>query len=236
MVVDPTPSGSGLSSEEFDQRWEDRQDNLEEDGDEGGPRAERRSPAAVLGSKRVGVVMVSEEMQMGIERVIDGMSAFHFILSSLCQKTMTGLWLIPCADVDPNLIRRAFLALRENPQAADQIKITTRDRREGKTRMVPEMMVAKAAAMLPGEYAAVRNVFEEMERRLGKGWIEEAGMRAERSSRPYRDEQVAASLQRTPSEEANAKELDQSTTRHAKQSSRRISIVESSGTLGPGLW
>lgn len=31
--------------------------------------------------------------------------------------------------------------------------------------------MAKAAGFLPGEYAAVRNVVEETERRLGFGWL-----------------------------------------------------------------
>ena len=30
--------------------------------------------------------------------------------------------------------------------------------------------MAQAAGFLPGEYAAVRNVVGEMERRVGKGW------------------------------------------------------------------
>jgi hypothetical protein len=35
-------------------------------------------------------------------------------------------------------------------------------------------VIAKAATFLPGEYAAVRNILEELERRFGRGWLDRA--------------------------------------------------------------
>lgn len=53
LVIDETPEGYNSAS----------------DGDFG--REERRSPAAVLGSKRLGMVVLPEEMRRGIQRQID---------------------------------------------------------------------------------------------------------------------------------------------------------------------
>ena len=45
-----------------------------------------------------------------------------------------------------------------------------REGREGRRKAEPELAMAQAAGFLPGEYAAARNVMEEMKRRLGRGW------------------------------------------------------------------
>ena len=60
--------------------------------------------------------------------------------------------------VDPGKVRQNYLELRERPHHARNLK---------RRRPMPEdeIPVAKAASFLPGEYAAVRNVLEEMSRR-----------------------------------------------------------------------
>jgi hypothetical protein len=44
-----------------------------------------------------------------------------------------------------------------------------------KLQNTPALSLARAAAFLPGEYAVVRNVLEEIGRRVGEDWLEEAG-------------------------------------------------------------
>jgi len=80
------------------------------------------------------------------------------------------------------------------------------------------MAVAAASAFLPGEYAAVRNVFEELSRRLGSNWLEKA-------RETHLSEEVSDGV-RSMEQVAPESELEQSPPR----------VVEASGGLGPGLW
>ncbi|KAK8847388.1 3-methyl-2-oxobutanoate hydroxymethyltransferase [Kwoniella newhampshirensis] len=108
-------------------------------------REERRSPAVVLGSKRLGAVVLPDEMKRGIQRQID-------------------------EHEDPRQIRLSYLSLpASSPRARD--RDTKHDHRSGKSRKTFEGELAKAAGVLPGQYGVVRNVMEEMERRFGKGWL-----------------------------------------------------------------
>ncbi|WVF69805.1 3-methyl-2-oxobutanoate hydroxymethyltransferase [Kwoniella sp. CBS 6097] len=127
--------------------------------DEGGlpdfeKREERRSPAAVLGSKRVGVVVLPEEMKTGIQKQIDQLD-------------------------NPRQLRESYLSLPKGPQAGKG-KDSRVDHRSGKPRRTFESELAKAAGVLPGEYGVVRNVFEELSRRLGNDWVDVAGKERER--------------------------------------------------------
>ncbi|OCF32611.1 3-methyl-2-oxobutanoate hydroxymethyltransferase [Kwoniella heveanensis BCC8398] len=117
-------------------------------------REERRSPAAVLGSKRVGVVVLPEEMKAGIQKQIDQ-------LDNLRQ------------------LRESYLSLPKGPQAGKG-KDTRVDHRSGKPRRTFESELAKAAGVLPGEYGVVRNVLEELGRRLGRDWLDVVGRDRER--------------------------------------------------------
>jgi hypothetical protein len=84
------------------------------------------------------------------------------------------------------------------------------------------MAVAAASAFLPGEYAAVRNVFEELSRRLGSNWLEKAALKARET---HLSEEVSDGV-RSMEQVAPESELEQSPPR----------VVEASGGLGPGLW
>ena len=61
----------------------------------------------------------------------------------------------------PQDIRQEFLKIRDQPRERDE-----------KIRNTPETVLARAAAILSGEYAVVRNVFDEMDKRLGSSWRE----------------------------------------------------------------
>ncbi|WVO16516.1 3-methyl-2-oxobutanoate hydroxymethyltransferase [Cryptococcus depauperatus] len=104
-------------------------------------RDERRSPAALLGSKRIGMVVLPEEMQKGIQQQIELLD-------------------------NPRELRKSYLAL-PNTFSVAQGKP---ERREGRS---PEMEVAKASAILPGEYGVVKNVLKELEKRLGREWLDD---------------------------------------------------------------
>ncbi|WWC67921.1 3-methyl-2-oxobutanoate hydroxymethyltransferase [Kwoniella pini CBS 10737] len=110
-------------------------------------REERRSPAAVLGSKRLGVVVLPQVMKDGIQRQIDQLD-------------------------NPRTLRQSYLDLPAT--ASSRQRDEKVDHRSSKPRKTIESELAKAAGILPGEYGVVRNIFEEMNRRLGKGWLESA--------------------------------------------------------------
>ncbi len=74
------------------------------------------------------------------------------------------------SEADPHAIRSSYLHLTENFPSSPSTRQTSRDHRDGRKRAEPEMAVAQAAGFLPGEYAAVRNVVKEMDRRLVRGW------------------------------------------------------------------
>ena len=73
-LTDPTP-GYGLVNKLDGQR------RLEEEEDEWVPREERRSPAAVFGSKRVGLEVVPRRMEENIQSEINSMSLPRFSIT-----------------------------------------------------------------------------------------------------------------------------------------------------------
>ncbi|RSH92152.1 hypothetical protein EHS25_008567 [Saitozyma podzolica] len=103
-------------------------------------REERRSPAAVLGSKRLGLVVLPDQLAEAVQNEIN--------------------------ENDPREVRQAFLSLLTSSQSRAK---------KDKLQVTPGLALGRAAALLPGEYAAVRNVIEEMERRLGDDWLVKAG-------------------------------------------------------------
>jgi hypothetical protein len=71
-LTDPSP-GYGLNKL-------DEGRGVEEEEDEWVPREERRSPAAVFGSKRVGLEVVPRRMEENIQSEINSMSLLHLFL------------------------------------------------------------------------------------------------------------------------------------------------------------
>jgi hypothetical protein len=69
-LTDPSP-GYGLNKL-------DEGRGVEEEEEDWVPREERRSPAAVFGSKRVGLEVVPRRMEENIQSEINSMSNFHF--------------------------------------------------------------------------------------------------------------------------------------------------------------
>ena len=75
-LTDPSP-GYGLVNKS------DSGKGVEDEGEEWVPREERRSPAAVFGSKRVGLEVVPRRMEENIQSGINSTSHFPFTLSLL---------------------------------------------------------------------------------------------------------------------------------------------------------
>lgn len=67
--------------------------------------------------------------------------------------------------IDPREVREHFLQL--NPSTSTR-STTSRRLEDKRIRNTPASALAKAAAFLPGEYAAVRNVLQEVRQRLGR--------------------------------------------------------------------
>ncbi|KAL7418393.1 cell wall biogenesis and architecture protein [Cryptotrichosporon argae] len=73
-------------------------------------------------------------------------------------------------ESDPRGVRAAFLELvtaDQSPRAA------AKQAQRQRTRATPEAVLAKAAAYMPAQYGAVRNIVGELGRRLGDGWAGE---------------------------------------------------------------
>ena len=75
-LTDPSP-GYGLINKL------DGTKGLEEEEEEWVPREERRSPAAVFGSKRVGLEVVPRRMEENIQSEINSMSHLQFLITIL---------------------------------------------------------------------------------------------------------------------------------------------------------
>jgi len=159
-------------------------DNEVDEGEIGVRREERRSPATVLGSKRLGIAVMPEELVQGVQGIIDGESYFAFVMSSqapvpcwtrslgtqLYRERLVLMLARSFVEANPHVIRSSYLHLTTHFPSNPSQKSALRDHRERRKRAEPEMAMAQAAGFLPGEYAAVRNVVEEMGRRLGGGW------------------------------------------------------------------
>lgn len=122
------------------------------------------------------------------------------------------------------------------------------------------MAVAVATGFLPGEFAAVRNVLEEMERRLGRDWLERAAEKAQQTSMEQDDEDGIQrliedlGLEEVPSSsseasaEASASDVEEVTEDQPSSPSVEETSVDSADTplrprvfeisagLAPGLW
>ncbi|WRT64791.1 3-methyl-2-oxobutanoate hydroxymethyltransferase [Kwoniella shivajii] len=151
LVDDSHPSSSksqhkfGLIVEDLDELDSSKYDEEEVGEFDFSRREERRSPATVLGSKRVGVVVLPDHLKNGIQRQIDQLD-------------------------NPRTLRQSYLSLPSSSSRRSREEKV--DHRSSRPRKTVEGELAKAAGILPGEYGVVRNVFEELERRLGKGWLD----------------------------------------------------------------
>lgn len=127
-------------------------DDLEEDG--GGARDPRRSPAAIFGSKRIGMVILPPDLVSSIQRRVD-------------------------EHEDPKLLRQAYLSQVTSPNpSAPRMSSSLQDaispasdskqvRPGRKNAVTPLGALLSAVVDLPGEFSAVKNVLSELEVRLG---------------------------------------------------------------------
>ncbi|WVR04628.1 3-methyl-2-oxobutanoate hydroxymethyltransferase [Kwoniella sp. DSM 27419] len=151
LNIEPTPKesassmGSVLPTEGNDEAEYER-------------REERRSPAAVLGSKRIGVVVLPEELKNGIQSQINQLD-------------------------NPRQLRESYMSLPKS--SASKGKDHKVDHRSDKRnpRRTFESELAKAAGVLPGEYGVVRNIMQEMRTRLGNDWLDRAADQAQAARR-----------------------------------------------------
>lgn len=135
---------------------EDRQLTFDDAEDlEAAARDPRRSPAAIFGSKRIGMVVLPDELVLSVQSRID-------------------------EHEDPKLLRQAYLSqvTSSNP-SAPRMSSSLQDAMSpasdskqvppGKKNAVTPLGALVAAAVdLPGEYSAVKNVLSELEVRLGE--------------------------------------------------------------------
>lgn len=212
VIDDPPPTALwAASSSSAGQGYND--DDPDANEDSSGPRAERRSPAAILGSKRIGEIVIPPTLDSAIEDAV--------------------------ASVDPHLIRQEYLQ-RLLPRTSKSAKARYEgnpDRREEKRRekmRVPAELVAQAATQLPRQFAAVRNVVEELERRLGKGWVD----RAAESAWQARSSKAAKQAPSAQSTSTSADESAEETAREEGAASvpNAAGVVEYSAAMAPGLW
>ena len=149
-------------------------------------------------------------------------------------------------DVDPNDIRQSFLHLQS--LTPEEIRARARKPRPSypEIKTPVELQLAQAAAIMPGRYAAVRNVLEEMGRRLGKDWLVKAQDTANErvGKRPATAEVNAPDLDMHEASKGKGKEdsgeldEDEAVEREvsAKELKGAVSVVETSESLGVGLW
>ena len=135
------------------------------------------------------------------------------------------------------------MALALDPKSKTKEKLQGKRAKGVKPQVEPELALAKAAAFLPGEYAAVRNVLDEMDRRLGRDWKERAIETME--ARHDEDQTGPASEKGTMTVESSTERLQGDKQIEARQEGvettledqeTRIGMVEVSGGLGSGIW
>ncbi|KAJ9118646.1 hypothetical protein QFC22_003866 [Naganishia vaughanmartiniae] len=119
-------------------------------------REERRSPAAVFGTKRIGSVILPEKLQEAIQQQID-------------------------STEDKKILRQAYLSYhtaRTSPSGSNQHQSSslqdhlnnskdTSSSPRRKTAVTPLSALVSAAVDLPAQYSVVRNVIREVEKRIG---------------------------------------------------------------------
>lgn len=189
------------------------------DNDEYIERFERRSPAAILGSKRIGEVILPSSLHAAISDAV--------------------------ASVDRHGMRQQYLQQLHprTSKRAQAVRTGATTRRLEKKRdrsSVAEELVARATTQVPRHYAAVRNVVEELDRRLGSGWIERATDRAWEAAKDMKETERAVAAEGEPVNTAEGTEDgaadilvgDDS----SAQNARPAGIVEFSSTMAPGLW
>jgi hypothetical protein len=120
------------------------------------PREERRSPAAVFGSKRLGLETIPRRMEENIQSEIDSQPNLQ---ACLIQAELI-------TDHHPREIREAFLSTFDPPS-----KSRSKSRSKKYDDQGPSLALAKAATALPGDYAVMSNIMREIKGRLGDGWL-----------------------------------------------------------------
>jgi hypothetical protein len=102
----------------------------------------------------------------------------------------------------------------------------------------PTEAVAKAATWMPGEFAAVRNIFTEMSRRFGEDWLQNAQKEVNARSTNVDSEHTAAESLKVAQEdtEGPSSSFFQDVVEGSASSLVELSVVEVSDGLAPGLW
>lgn len=131
---------------------------VEEEEEEWTPREERRSPAAVFGSKRVGLEVVPTRMEENIQSEINSMSLNLYSILP---------WRELIVDHHPREIREAFLS-----SLTTSTKQRSKPGRYNDPSKATSLALAKASTALPGDYAVMSNIVRELDLRLGKEWLD----------------------------------------------------------------
>lgn len=139
-------------------------------------REERRSPAAVFGSKRIGSVVLPEQLLDSIQREIDGKSFSYY------QSRHFDAHIPTAGHDDKKLLRQAYLSQQtskfsssnSSPHLSSSLQSHLHHENSEscssgrrKSAVTPLSALVSAAVDLPTEYAVVRNVVREVEARIG---------------------------------------------------------------------
>jgi hypothetical protein len=137
------------------------------------PREERRSPAAVFGSKRIGLEVVPRRMEENIQSEINSLCSL-FIYTTLSLFPPPTLLCFTCnkylklmSDHHPREIREAFLT-----SLTASSKQKSKPGRYNDPSKATSAALARAATALPGDYAVMSNIVRELDMRLGKDWLD----------------------------------------------------------------
>lgn len=120
-------------------------------------RDERRSPAAIFATKRIGMVVLPYEMTSAIQTQVDSHPDRALLRQSyLSTLPINGSNPGPRAH-QPSSLQQALAPPSEKPIRAGK-----------KNAITPLSALVSAVTDLPGEFAAVKNVLAELEGRLGE--------------------------------------------------------------------
>ncbi|KAG8691257.1 37S ribosomal protein S22 [Ceratobasidium sp. 423] len=162
-----------------------------------GPREERRSPAAVYGTKHIGMVVLPWELEHAVGRVIEGGLARHstqFLLTFAesdkhqLRSDAKRLFLYPTprntqpatSSSGPSNLPRQPEGTRSSglkpewqlSSTAPSLSFSTKGNYKTVVKLGPREGLAFTAIAIPAHYAATANVFQEISRRMsgpGKG-------------------------------------------------------------------
>ena len=130
---------------------------------ESDPRAERKSPAALFGSERIGAIVIPQELQQSITALISGEN-------TIILERQSGY--LQRLDADKRLLRRDARRLFNDGDDDDwdlALNVQYRSYKQAR-RHAQRDGTAFASVVLPAHYSAIYAVLHHVKSRLGPRW------------------------------------------------------------------